>query len=289
MIIPAENSVVQHASPESAKSMFSFFGKISRLRKFWETRCRIRNGEALFDWTAEELQKAELMGPWTLNIYECVLVALPSVVIFGIANFFMPPTEQSMDVPEVVAEGIRLGDKLFTFAHPLFIPVLFMLGAWVTSWVSFRHGDRSPSNRKRAKYAYLYYDGAYGLFPETLLVFGISLLTFVNSHKFQGPTKVSIYLTLIIALPVAGLWNRDIVFKKIPCLLFGLNGYSSKPPAPITLFRRRPRIPNLGPWFRYQLGVFLCGWGGTFLVFVLAMICMRIGIAAARLKEAIGS
>ena len=272
-------------TPESPTVMFSLFKKLSQYHKYRNTVEQVRRGERLYEMSSDELKRSEFMGPYTLNIYESFLAALPSGLLFGFLNFLFPPVKETIEASIVAAEGARIGGTITSVVQPLLIPFVFMYLAWVASWSSLHKRDSNKVTRKRAKFAFLYFDGSYGLIPEGLFVFAISLWIFQVEHNVHGPVATGMIITAIIVFLITVVWNRHIVFNKIPSRLFEINGYSPKRPGSFQWFRRKPRDPNPGPWNKYDFALYIPG-GCALLIFwfVIGILCGLLGLAIAHLK-----
>ena len=145
--------------------MFSLLKFLPNYKKYKKTVERVRKGDKLFEMSAEEIKQADLMGPWSLNIFESSLSTIPSLLLFRFLNFLFTPVEPvTENLSLVEKEGLRLGDELVDVIIPFLLPFSLMFIAWIAGWASLHHRDSNKAARKRAMYAYLYLDGSFGLF-----------------------------------------------------------------------------------------------------------------------------
>jgi hypothetical protein len=166
--------------PESTrvffKGLFSWFDKLTKYKRFRKTRRYIKQGERLFDLSADELSKINAMGPWTFNIYQTMLSAIPAQVVATVLNFFFPyepPSPQisnslSLYQKAFLRDYYKLSPSVHNFFRPLIVPTILLAVSSIAGWACLRKEDSTKQSRKRCRNAYLYYDGAYGLMLKQL-------------------------------------------------------------------------------------------------------------------------
>lgn len=209
------------------------FDRYKKFRQFLRTREAILLGERLFDVPDEELSKRELMGPLAFNLYETALAGLPAA---GLAWVFqtVTHTESGLRFPtstDPFWQGVlrEMNQSAGTIEHvskAFVVPGLLLVVAVIASWASLHQSDSTKESRRRCRDAFLYYDGAFGLFPQMLSSLGLVLVVFLD---WLGPRVNELFagLGLIVALPVtaAGVWQAYVLLAEIPRNLFDLNGY----------------------------------------------------------------
>jgi hypothetical protein len=159
-----------------------------------------------------------------------------------------------------------------------------MLLASVAAVGSLHGKDAVIERRKRAKYAYLYFDGALGLVPQFVITLVIALTTWISVRDMWTPSLAWV----IGGVAICGwIYTLYLKFNKEPCLLFAANGYST---VPVHFWTRRSRMPaNVAPWSRYTLIVIL--FGGILawlLVICFWVVSYGIAIGLAMLKLRVG-
>jgi hypothetical protein len=262
------------------KSLFSSFDKVTKWKRFRRTRRYVIKGEKLFDLTGEKLSKLKVMGPWTFNIYETVLVAIPSQILAKVVNFFSPYEDTLLPIPEssslyekaTIQEINKLAPSVESFFTPLIAPTILLAISSIIGWACLRKEDSTKQSRRRCRNAYLYYDGTYGLLPQTMLSFALTILIISGQRNVENNF---FYLISILFLLVAIIYQLNLIYSKIPQLLFQLNDYETSVPMlnssePI-LNSSKPQAP----WTKYGLSVFFLtgpiAWI-IYIVFVLLMI-----------------
>ena len=240
----------------------TFLLKITFLR-FFRTRHAIHQGHTLYLFSQEEIEARGLLGPWLLNFYESILASLPAFIFLRITSIFQSPVIED--------EAVRIASEINNSLTPFLFPITFLLSSWAASRFSFYPKDSTETKRKKAKYAYLYFDGAYGLWAQMSVVtievilqtfYGTNsvgvLLNAVETFASQGygidassPVGVVGFVASLIGV-AAIFWNLRIAFYDIASELFKVNGYSGETPA---FFASSKAKPNSGPWLRYQYSI----------------------------------
>jgi len=133
------------------------------------------------------------------------------------------------------------------------VPIFITTFVYLMGWGSLRSKDSNAESRRRARAAYLYFDGAYGFFSRLFLAFGISLMaTDLGQKMLENPFS----RVLVTALIMAAGWQVLITARKVPRLLFTANGYSTR----IRYFSSQRIQPNDPPWNKLWLASLLGGW-----------------------------
>ena len=128
---------------------------------YLNTRKLIRGNHQLWNFSKNEIQDNNLQGPWVFNLYESVLASLPISVLNWLLELIFPLSLDSSSLESAQ-------QKILSFFAPFLTPLSLMILANTASWASLRKRDYTPYKGKKAKYAYLYLDGAYGLIPQIL-------------------------------------------------------------------------------------------------------------------------
>lgn len=233
-----ENQPPNSVEPESTrvffKGLFSWFDKVTKYKRFRRTRQYIKQGKKLFDLPADELSKINAMGPWTFNIYQTMLAAIPAQIVATVLNFFFPyepPLRQiTKSLSPYQKEFIRDFDKLAPSVHnyfrPLIVPTILLAVSSIAGWACLKKEDSTKQSRKRCRNAYLYYDGAYGLMPQTIISLAITMLAMSNERNVDAGVVYFLLIGLVIGLG-ASIYQLYVTDYKIPSLLFHQNGYST--------------------------------------------------------------
>ena len=175
-----------------------------------------------------------------------------------------------------------------------------MLYAFLAGRFSFCKSDYTALKGQEAKYAYLYIDGAFGIFAQAF--YGSSLALFAGIYQktpyqvfdsfFNGFTVLSASLhgalnlldpkdlistsefTLALLCVIGLAWNIRFSWYKVPSKLFKLNGYSGVLPKA----HKKENSALAGPWSQYRLSVlFFSGISLQLLYWAAAFVCGFIG------------
>jgi hypothetical protein len=263
------------SGPEPAPGYFanriSWIAEAGRLRQFWATRQAIQRGEDLFDCSKEDIANRKLMGPLTFNVYETTVAAMPGVVIGSVSRFIWPPAALSTTPLEAA-----IGDVTGLLV-PFIVPTVALCLAWVAAWTSLLGEDRSRRNLRRARDAYLYFDGAYGLWPEAIT--SLWVLLFGWGSFFGGRSDLSgvLFGLVYIGAQLVGLVGTYHFYgeqlKGIPSLLFAVNGYNAASPGDsIRMLDLLISNKKEAPWRSYRWAVVV----GVPIVFVLVSVCFTL-------------
>lgn len=246
-VVPLE---LEKKEPESTraffKGLFSWFDKATKYKRFRKTRQSIKQGERLFDLSADELTKLNVMGPWTFNIYETMLAAIPAQMVVTVLNFFFPYEPSSPQIPKslslyqqaFIRDYYKLAPSVHSYFKPLIVPTILLAVSSIAGWACLKKEDSTRQSRKLCRNAYLYYDGAYGLMPQTI----ISLVITMWDMSVKSNVDV-VYFSPILFGALA--YQLYVTYHKIPTLLFHLNGYST------SLFLSSHK-KFLAPWDKYS-------------------------------------
>ncbi len=212
------------------KGLIGWLDEYTKFKKFLATRRAIRSGTPLVDLSTEELKAQNLMGPLTFNVYESTLAGLPSLVIALIIGALFPLEDtviqrtgvESEFTKALVLEASRALPPVSKASSPFIAPLLLLCSSFVMGWGALESFDSTSTARRRSRNGFLYYDGAYGLLPQTLLATAIGLGLQISRHGLFNPLLV--FATGVLFLTGGGI-QIYLVVSKIPELLFALNGY----------------------------------------------------------------
>jgi hypothetical protein len=262
--------------------LLNHFERYKKFRQFINTREAILTGERLFDNSEEELSKWGLMTPLAFNLYETTLAAIPAA---GLAWIFQTIThvQGELPLPEVSGaywQGVfaELNKSASTIEHiskAFIAPVLLLAVAVLGSWASLHSADSTKETRKRCRDAFLYYDGAHGLYPQMFTSLGLVLMPFLNllGPAFQGTMADGLGLVVTFPLLATSIWQAYVLLVQIPRNLFELNGYHENEG-----LLASPGVPR--PWKKFLVvTVPLTFIGIPVLAFVLEFVLL-LGFAA---------
>jgi len=245
--------------------------KVTKAFSFARTRRAIRTGARLWDWPAEDIKSNKFLDPWPFNLYQSVLSALPGIIAVSILSFLGIEVNEKLTSADPFATQVNaFFEKILSYLQPLIIPLSLGIASFGAAWVSLEKLDRSKERMARARRAYLYYDGAYGLWAQAVMSF---ILTF-----FYSPLRDKLGLAMLVGVIlflVAVTWQRTISGWKIPKALFAINQYEPEYPRRWFWFRA-DLISNR--WRRYRLfGLFFVGLA----IYVFVMLAVASSYLAA--------
>jgi hypothetical protein len=217
-----------HAQPELAPKLFDEIRKtLNSYKKFWRTRRAVLNGEQLYTLSSTDLETRGFMGPWTFNTTQSAIAAFAASGFSAILlHLLFPGLDSSTPPPssKTVRDGIVWFGKIFPLLKTGILPFTLLASARLIAWSSFHRGDRTPQTMARNTYAYLYTDGAYGLFPQFL---GAVMTTFILSDSKAGTDyMVAGYGVLEIVFRAIIVWQFVLIIRIYREELFSLNGYN---------------------------------------------------------------
>jgi hypothetical protein len=228
--------------------------RIDELREFWQTRRMVLQDLTIASWTSKELDKRCYLSPWKFNLIQSGLAALPALLLRKILNLLVPPAK-----PQGLEGQVN---DVFSWLWPIVIPFVLLFTARTIAWGSIKWIDSTAERRARTRRAYLYLDGAYGLYPQALLSIGVVLSsvgvvlspfeTIVRSRP-EGPAEGSAAAsgcyaagTLFLVVGFAWEWiNKRFIF---PRRLFPFIGYSRRVK---WFWMLDDKGRNLAPWNKY--------------------------------------
>jgi hypothetical protein len=219
------------------------------------------------------------MEPWQFNIYQSVVSSAPAITLSAIIGVgFTAPTDSDLFASAVAllppaGRGIAL--KIWSYLTPLWPPFSLAVASFCSAKGSLDPKDATMGSIARARRAFLYFDGAFGFIPQTILSLATLIpLLLVWLSTTERPTVV-VGLTGVGILLAIGSWvafARQYILstRRIPAMLFMMNGYPTDLPD-IRIWRPDPQRRR---WWRYSL------WGGLYLsVALLVLLLLLAGTA----------
>jgi hypothetical protein len=257
--VPEDNPVVQ-----VAKNSWTPFVRYEK------TRTGVRNGVALYDYSKAQLAASDFMGPWTFNLTESILIGLPIIFLTKVFTFLWPytPPAPVRASPLAVAIG-EIFPGVLSFLQAILVPLTLTAVSGLCARASLRSRDSTPASRRRARYAYLYFDGAYGSVAQVSVGLVISLATWFYIRSAWTPPMI----IAVVLLAFYG-WGHGlyVVGYLIPRKLFLVNGYGPG---------------NPGPLNKYQFAiVFIVPFIALGILFVFILVSYFIAILLALVKVA---
>ena len=230
---------------------------LEALRSFWRTKRAIDAGIPLYEWPAAEVLKAGYFGPWKFNAVETAITGGIAAITANFLNLLAgakPDKDEILtDLDPVFASLLKTTSG---WVDPFTIPILLTGIFYFMGWGTLRSKDSNSETRRRARSAYLYFDGAHGFYSQLFLAFGVSLLTTDIGQKLVNVESLNPFsIGFLVALVIAGIWQSLITARRLPRLMFTANGYSTRRPH----FWQRA-LPNDPPWGKLVLANILGGW-----------------------------
>lgn len=243
------------------------------MKRFWHTKKAIMEDSPLYDWNNRELDVANYMRPIQFNIVESLLAALPGLAVMVILFLVLQPTMVIQSglgyEPGILFKNLVLLCVLLSL-YVLIPPVFTGIIAPFAGTGSVRLEDRAKPLNRRAMRAYLYFDGAHGLYSQSTIAFCWMLSFWAGTNAQTGlvpqTSVMAVSIVAGIGILAAGIYQLRLSFYVIPRRLFVANCYSTR----IRRFWQKKQ-PDDPPWNRYQL--YYIGGGivsGIFLGLVIS-------------------
>lgn len=196
--------------------------KVNRLKRFLETKKAVKRGERLFEFTKPELRARNYMGPWEFNLTESVFAALPALAALKVLDFLYPP--HRVNYPNIATE---LSAEIMGWLAPILVPLSLLFIAKGAAFSSLLREDRSIENKRRATFAYLYYDGAHGLLAQAIFVLGLTIVYALIDRPVTEDASTALLAVFVPTYIIGFVWIIVISGKRIPNLLWDLHQYSA--------------------------------------------------------------
>lgn len=254
------------------KQILKPINQFIEFRKYWKTKKAVLTGIPIYNWDTSEREQHGYLEPWTFNIQEGVFASLPSIFIVKILDFLFkhlkndPQDLSSLDIrTKIFTETLQSTNQFFSsFSAPLIITLL----VFIVGWSSLKRSDSNSESRARARRAYLYLDGSYGLIFQLILSLEISLITWgFNHEKFINRLPGNIYIIFVVFYVISILGQIIQTYHIIPQKLFKINGYSSR----VRHFWQKKKN-NDPPWSKFSTMTLL----GAFPVLLVVTLIQHL-------------
>jgi hypothetical protein len=244
-------------------------------KNFLSTKRAIVRGEKIYLWTNDKIIEKGYLTPWKFNLTE---TATTGIIASFTANSiqFISQEKPSQDIQEVILNEEFTGFfmKTASWLDPLVIPIFLTSVVFFFVWGSLKKADFSAEKRNVAKRAYLYFDGAYGLYSQFFIAFSVGFLSTSTGQSLAENEEYLIpFIGFIVLLAAAFIWQIRVSMKKIPKLVFEANGYSDR--AKHFWQKSRPDDP---PWSKLTLAHIIMGYP---LLIVIELMFFAVTFALA--------
>jgi hypothetical protein len=240
--------------------------KVSIFGKFWQTRRAILRGEVLARKSTSELNSGGLFTAWKFNLLQSGISTIPALMAGKVLDTLFPPPK---------LEGFQSEfASWISWTLPATAPFLLFVLAQVAAWASLKRRDTNPQSKRIARSTYLYLDGAFGLYPQTLVTLGILLIFWHIAHQRETHGKWFLILLIvgIAGFATGSVWQLILNLRIIPRKIFVVNGYSYRLKS-FWIFRDKGR--NFGPLNKFLFAQAIGGW-----VAFAGVILVGYGLAA---------
>jgi hypothetical protein len=243
--------------------------RFTKFFSYLRTRRAIRKGSDLWQLPKADLESRRLLVSWQFNLYQSTLSALPSLILFRALYFVGLISEDTQDLKRFLGpEAIKYYGQISSYLDPFLVPVVLGIACSGAARGSLNPSDRSKERLARARRAYLYLNGAYGLWAQTIMVFGGTAL---SSREFiEKIIGVPVFFLLALFILIAVAWQNTITSWKIPRTLFRINGYDTNYPRAWFWIRGDS---NSRQWRRYKLWtIFFVGVAAYAVHSIISMV-----------------
>lgn len=206
--------------------------RFRKLRAFWRTRRAILKGAPPL-WDLDKERRAELgfLQPVPFNLAQTGISAAVGAVIVYVGQLLIPELNLQARGSSEEVELSKLVQKALSVLQPFTAPIVLTAFVFPMGWGTLRRHRSNRASRARARTAYLYFDGAYGLWPQMLIAAVAGLLTVLFPIMLLVLFKYPIWFTLLGGLFLfAVACQFHLTVRKIPRLMFQVNGHPSDPP-----------------------------------------------------------
>lgn len=225
---------------------------------FARTKEAITNGDELYLWSNEDISAKGYLTPWKFNLAETAATGVLASATANTIQFFAQVPEDSLASREILVneEFTRHFENIAIWLDPLSVPVILTSVVFFFVWGSLKKRDATPEKRKIARRAYLYFDGAFGLYTQFFLAFSIGVLSTSSSQKlFEDDSLIFLAVVLAVLMFAAGIWQVRVSMVKIPRLVFAVNGYSDR-----SKHFWQKSLPDDPPWTKLSLAHIIMGY-----------------------------
>jgi len=249
----AEEKTPLQESFERLLKPINIFSQYSR------TRSAIIKGESLWDLDKQALEERQLLSAWSFNLQETALAAIPVNVVIKILNFFF---DSAKTATTEYAEIVRSVEPFFKSFNA---PLILTLCVFLLAIGSLKDGDQLPSKLAKAERAYLYIDGAHGIWTQGGISICTGLMTWISFHPGAIPLLTQLNLLLMLLLSYFTIAQFHETQRKVPFALFKANGYSPRLPSMLQSLKSLILFVPIGKgidpdglWDRYLTKMWIC-------------------------------
>jgi hypothetical protein len=117
-----------------------------------------------------------------------------------------------------------------SWLNPFFLPIYITGFVCLIGWGTLYSQDSTPHKRRRARFAYLYFDGSYGIYSNLVLALVVSFL-FTSFGQWVVMTflkSLFLFFGFQAVMYTLVFWQLYITGYKIPRSIFLINGYSGR-------------------------------------------------------------
>lgn len=268
---------------------------LTYFRKYQRTRLAIINGEKLWDIEKQALDSRRLSSAWSFNLQEVFLAAIPINIVIGMLDFFFDTKTDAAKAAASLTEFSRAYENIKSSIDPMLsslnAPLILTLSVYLLALGSLKDDDQQPSKIIRARRAYLYIDGAHGVWSQAGLSITTGLLSWIdrNSKTVEAPPIVSVVTFVVFAYCAFAQFYET--YRKVPFTLFIANGYQARMPSILQSLLPFLQIDKDhdtdGPWDRYLTQMAICSGLIPLLPWISDRLSSSIAWVVANLKVAI--
>jgi len=260
--------------------------KFHVIRGFWRTKRAINAKVPLYDWPIDDLLSAGYLGPWRFNATQSAISGGIASLTINAINLIDDTKRIEVNSPPDLDPALASLWKITSgWVEPFLVPIYLMTLVYIIGWGSLRNKDSKPESRRRARNAYLYFDGAFGFYSQLYVSFALALFftpqwqesisNVLTTNPFEMP-----FVTVFI---ISAVWQIDISSRRLPSLLFSINGYSLRRKQ----FWQAPKS-NDPPRFRLNAALFVAGLPLLYIVYVaLNLISLAFAMVIMWLRTAL--
>jgi hypothetical protein len=194
--------------------------KLNEARKFIETRKAILEGEPLYLSTQAQLKERGYLGPWAFNAVQSLIDSIPGMLVSA-ALWVLFATEAA-ELPKTV-DPVMV--KMLSLLSPLTGPFTLLVLAYGAAVGSLPEGYTSKANLHAGARKYLYFDAAYGLWPQLFLATCIALTSISKSD----PPPTVVIAVGGLGLVVSIVWQGVVTAWKVKEELFQFDYLADRP------------------------------------------------------------
>jgi hypothetical protein len=241
--------------------------RMAEARSFWRTRRAILSGEALWDLNRTDLRKRRFVGPWKFIAMQTAVAGSVSLFVAKLLTLIFPTIAKSPFEGGSLNPAInKLLELLTDWISPFVLPSFFSAAVFLIAWGSLRSKDSCAGNRRRARAAYLYLNGALSFWNQLLLAILFPWLSQGQPREFV--MELSPFKSLVVVATLA----RNAPTVTVLLLFQALYLYQFY----LVLFKIPKRLLHVNypgqvsrPWGRLLLAAVIVAWPPQFIVLLV--------------------